>query len=645
MTVEATPPEGYYGNLNAKQQEAFDQLREELPNQPWYNNDPRFTALFLLRFCRARNFVVADVLEMLRKDAEWRSKPLFPNRDNISVGEMLAAPRTPEVDKKIKHIKKHYSTGYHGVDKFGRPIYIDRFGQLDMPGLLREAAETDVIEHFVRETEAVQTFFLPCSTLHARRVVETTMNIMDLKGLSFASATNSVVRKVSSQLVQIPQDHYPETMGALYVVNAPRVFSFAWSAIKPMLNERTQSKIKFVNSITERDNALLADVDATDLPKWLGGTCECPGGCLSKPKGPWCDPAILKKLERQNYYDIQSEHFTPIEDEAETASSSSAGPSETSPVRPVSLTTVSEPSSPIAVPPSPTTPRPVFGPLDAKDIPSRLPSYYSKVPIEQAKIRGKEDYEALLAELAEQEERHMNTLQLWSKIQLEYTIQLTPYVINRAAKYYDAFLHQKKCANAVTECTQIFHDAGKQFESASQRLRECEILFEKITDPDERNKLVWRICQIADEVAKWQSTRDETNIRCSTATHHLSIAQSRWNQCRTEHDYCTYNCSVIKAKPYYTTYAEHEELVSIQMKQIESMEQRVAEAKQVYNFIRRQAELSEDSVTRVDHDDVVSDGHASKEPVLLDQMVKLHQLELRPDDDSWESCHSDDEDT
>jgi hypothetical protein len=91
--------------------------------------------------------------------------------------------------------------------------------------------------------------------------------------------------------------NYPETLGNCYIVNAPWVFNLLWSAISPMLKQSTQDKIlvcgadyKEVLSLyqhvpstqhlrTSPWQVLLKNIDAANLPVFLGGTCACPGGC------------------------------------------------------------------------------------------------------------------------------------------------------------------------------------------------------------------------------------------------------------------------------------------------------------------------------------------------------------------------------
>jgi hypothetical protein len=75
------------------------------------------------------------------------------------------------------------------------------------------------------------------------------------------------------------QKFYPESLHKLYVVNCPKIISYAWNIVKPWLDERTQKKIFFYKD-HETKAKLLEDIDAECLPVELGGTCNCAGGCV-----------------------------------------------------------------------------------------------------------------------------------------------------------------------------------------------------------------------------------------------------------------------------------------------------------------------------------------------------------------------------
>ena len=66
----------------------------------------------LLRFCRARKFVIADVKLMIANNFSWR-------KEN-SIDTILLTFKFSELDA----IKEHYPLGYHGVDKRGHPVVI-----------------------------------------------------------------------------------------------------------------------------------------------------------------------------------------------------------------------------------------------------------------------------------------------------------------------------------------------------------------------------------------------------------------------------------------------------------------------------------------------------------------------------------------
>jgi len=90
----------------------------------------------------------------------------------------------------------------------------------------------------------------------------------------------------------ISQNYYPERLGKLYVINAPWGFAGVFSLIKRFLDPVTVAKISILGSSYESE--LLAQIPAENLPHYLGGQCDCEGGCMLSDKGPWKDPQWYK---------------------------------------------------------------------------------------------------------------------------------------------------------------------------------------------------------------------------------------------------------------------------------------------------------------------------------------------------------------
>lgn len=65
-----------------------------------------------------------------------------------------------------------YPHGYHGIDKLGRPVYIERFGVLDVTRLFQATTEQRIIRHYIQEYEILMKLKFPaCSAIKGERVV------------------------------------------------------------------------------------------------------------------------------------------------------------------------------------------------------------------------------------------------------------------------------------------------------------------------------------------------------------------------------------------------------------------------------------------------------------------------------------------
>lgn len=75
--------------------------------------------------------------------------------------------------------------------------------------------------------------------------IEQSVTILDLEGLAFFKVLGKrdEIQSFLKMVSGITQDNYPETMGRLFIVNAPMLFSALWSVVKGFLDEKTVKKI------------------------------------------------------------------------------------------------------------------------------------------------------------------------------------------------------------------------------------------------------------------------------------------------------------------------------------------------------------------------------------------------------------------
>ncbi|XP_027349252.1 phosphatidylinositol/phosphatidylcholine transfer protein SFH9 [Abrus precatorius] len=237
----------------------------------------------MLRFLKARKFDIDRTVQMWDDMLHWRKE--------YGVDSILQ----DFVYKEYDEVQRYYPHGYHGVDKEGRPVYIERLGKVEPSKLMNVTTVDRLLKYHVQGFEKMFKEKFPACSIAAKRHIDKTTTILDVHGVNWMSFSK-LAHDLVMRMQKIDGDNYPETLNQMFIVNAGSGFKLLWSTAKGFLDPRTTAKIHVLGN--KFQSRLLEVIDLSQLPDFLGGSCSCPnvGGCLRANKGPWNDPDILKLL-------------------------------------------------------------------------------------------------------------------------------------------------------------------------------------------------------------------------------------------------------------------------------------------------------------------------------------------------------------
>lgn len=247
----------YLGQLSPLQESKLVQFRKKIEETNHEGKVPDYQTL--LRFLRARDFSIEKAASMLQESLQWR--------EEHRIDDILGEYKTPVV------VEKYFPGGWHHHDKDGRPLYILRLGNMDVKGLLKSVGEDELLKLTLHICEEGLKLMKEATKLFGKPIWNWCL-LVDLDGLSMRHLWRPGV-KALLRIIETVEKNYPETMGRVLIVRAPRVFPVLWTIVSAFIDENTRSKFLFFGGpdCLHIEDGLEHYIPTEKIPSFLGGSC------------------------------------------------------------------------------------------------------------------------------------------------------------------------------------------------------------------------------------------------------------------------------------------------------------------------------------------------------------------------------------
>lgn len=277
---------GYIETLTPQEKEVMLKVRNYILNDLKIT-DRRWNNWAILRFCRARKFNYDKIKEMLDKHFNWFADKKV---DDLALVDI----------SKYEKLRQLYIHGYYHTDKKGRPVYIEKTKEMQISKCFAEYSEQELIDYHIQSYERLINVIFPACSKAVHLRVEKTLTIMDLNGVNAFKLFGGKTKAFVKLAADIAQDHYPEILGNMFIINTGFLFTGLWALVKPWIDPKTQKKIIIKSGNGKKE--LLELIDEDRLPEFLGGKCKDE---LTSDPGVFKDALDLSRKNKTFFYHDQ----------------------------------------------------------------------------------------------------------------------------------------------------------------------------------------------------------------------------------------------------------------------------------------------------------------------------------------------------
>ncbi len=200
------------------------------------------------QYVAARNGDVGAAASAFCASAAWRRATGFAAAE--ADARALLSIHIPFEALLLQRWPQHYL----GRDTTGRPVVYEQVSQFEPREMAEHGKLTadDFVRYYMKHM-TLQACLLREASAQEGRLVSRLVHVFDAAGVSLRAHLSSTARDTFSKLAAAADAHFPETLGALLIINAGGPFPVLWSVGKSFVDARTRAKIEVFAAPPARD--------------------------------------------------------------------------------------------------------------------------------------------------------------------------------------------------------------------------------------------------------------------------------------------------------------------------------------------------------------------------------------------------------
>ena len=160
---------------------------------------------------------------MLTESLKWRKEH--------EVDNLLKEYKEPQVV--VKYFPGEWDARF--TDKEQRPLYVIKLGTMDVKGLLKSIGEEGLLRLTLYICEQGLKKMEELTQQHGKPIWSWCL-LVDCKNLSMRHLWRPGLASLL-RIIEVVEKNYPETMGRVLIVRAPRVFPILWTIVSAFIGE------------------------------------------------------------------------------------------------------------------------------------------------------------------------------------------------------------------------------------------------------------------------------------------------------------------------------------------------------------------------------------------------------------------------